>query len=191
MPSVHGTWVNREERSSRYSPTMTLQGRMYHFVSAMQFAPDRDPAFLSVYFYDTELQRQTNICAHNTNGINRKLVSDLARMLLQRNGYVHCFLTLREWASSTASAAQCKVVLHADRRPASEHMRRCNGPSCSEVAALIPRNEDGMVGSRDIVVSKRGILNRNWNENLEKENVIHRADGLMSYVLLFSTGQDG
>ena len=39
------------------------------------------------------------------------------------------------------------MVLHADRRPRHEHVRRYNDPEASEVAALIPGNEDdGEIG---------------------------------------------
>ncbi len=69
-------------------------------------------------------------------------------------------------------------------------MRRYNGPSCSAVAALIPGNEDGMIGKRDILVRKRGQANSNVNEVLDKESISHRLYEPLSYVILFPNGTD-
>ncbi len=59
------------------------------------------------------------------------------------------------WRETTRLLKGKKIVIHADMRPANEHLRRYNGPSFSEVAALIPGNEDGMIRKRAILVSKR------------------------------------
>ncbi len=73
-------------------------------------------------------------------------------MLNQHNTYVQSFMSLHELARDNAPTDRYKIVIHADKRPENEHVRRYNGPSCSEVAALIPGNDDGMIGKRDILV---------------------------------------
>ncbi|CDF39890.1 ATP dependant DNA helicase [Chondrus crispus] len=83
------------------------------------------------------------------------------------------------------------MVIHADRRPSYEHVRQYNGPEASEVAALIPGNENGEIGRRDIVVCRRGTVNSNGNEVLDPISVSHRAYDPLSYVLLFPNGRDG
>ncbi len=75
-------------------------------------------------------------------------------------------MSLHELARDDAPTDRYQIDIHADKRPANEHIRRYNGPSCSEVAALIPDNEDGMIGKRDILVRKRGQVNTNGNEVL-------------------------
>jgi len=84
-----------------------------------------------------------------------------------------------------------RMVIHADRRPSSEHARRYNGPSASEVAALIPGSEDGEVGRRDIVLRRRGQVNSNGNEVLDSVNIGHRSYDPLSYVLINPYGRDG
>ncbi len=73
-------------------------------------------------------------------------------MLNQHNTYVQSFMSLHEFARDNAPTDRYKIVIHADKRPENEHVRRYNGPSCSEVAARIPGNYDGMIGKRDILV---------------------------------------
>ena len=80
------------------------------------------------------------------------------------------------------------MVIHSDRRPSHEHVRRYNGPESSEVAAL---NEDGEIGRRDIVVRRRGTLNSNGNEVLDPISVSHLAYDPLSYVLLFPNRRNG
>ncbi len=100
-------------------------------------------------------------------------------------------LSLRELARGNAPTHRYKIVIHADKRPANEHVRRYNGPSCSEVAALIPGNEDGMIGKRDILVRKRGQADSNGNEVLDKVSISHRSYDLLTYVMLFPNSTDG
>ncbi len=73
-------------------------------------------------------------------------------MLNQHNTYVQSFISLHELARDNAHTERNKIVIRADKRLVNEHIRCYNGPSCSEVAALIPTNEDGMIGKRDILV---------------------------------------
>ncbi len=61
-------------------------------------------------------------------------------------------------------------------------------PSCSEVAALILGNEDGMIGKRDISVRKHGQANSSGNEVLDKVSISHRPYDTLSYVMLFPNG---
>ncbi len=70
-------------------------------------------------------------------------------------------------------------------------VRRYNGLSCSEIAALIPGNEDGQIGKRDILVRKRFQANSNGNEVLDKVSISHRSYDPLSYVILFPNGTDG
>ncbi len=98
--------------------------------------------------YSSELRSQ------NFAGLDRALLTSLASMLNQHNTYVQSFMSLHDLARDNAPTERYKIDIHAEKRPANEHVRRYNVPSCSEVAALIPGNEDGMIGKRDILVRK-------------------------------------
>ncbi len=76
-------------------------------------------------------------------------------MVNQHNTHVQSFMSLHELALDNAPTNRYKIVIHADKRPANEHVRRYNGPPGSEGAVLIPGNVDGMIGKRDILVRKQ------------------------------------
>ncbi len=191
MASVHANWVSRGEGQSGFNPTVTVQGRIYHFLGALQPAPGRRPAFLSVYIHDTNFEVQSELRSQNFAGVDRALLTRLASMLNQHNTYVQSIMSLHELARDNSPTARYKIVIHADKRPANEHVRRYSGPSSSEVAALIPGNEDGMIGKRDILVRKRGQANSIGNEVLDKVSISRRSYDPLSYVMLFLNGTDG
>ncbi len=112
-------------------------------------------------------------------------------MLNQHNTYVQSFMSLIELARDNAPTERYKIVIHADQRPANEHVRRYNGPSSSDVAALIPGNDNGVIGQRDILVRKRGQANSTGNEVLDKVSISHRSYDPLSCVMLFSNWHRG
>ncbi len=160
MASVHANWVIRGEGQSGFNPTVTLQGRIHHFLGALQPASGRRPAFLSVYIHDTDFDVQSELRSQNFRGVDRALLTE-SREHAQPSQHVcsELPLSLHELARENAPTGRYKIVIHADKRLANEHARRSNGPSCSEAAALMPGDEDGMIGKRDIFVRKRGQAN--------------------------------
>ncbi|CDF36554.1 unnamed protein product [Chondrus crispus] len=179
MASVVAKWVNRGPGPSNFNPTMTMQDEMYHYMGPMMPSEGRVPSYASVYIQDTDYATQTRTRLGNSTRLEEALTTQLTHMLHECNPYVQTFL----------SAYQ--MVIHADRRPSYEHVRRYNGPEASEVAALIPGNENGEIGRREMVVRRRGTLNSNGNEVLDPISVSHRAYDPLSDVLLFPNGRDG
>ncbi|CDF39898.1 ATP dependant DNA helicase PIF1 [Chondrus crispus] len=193
MASVVAKWVNRGPGPSNFNPTMTMQGETYHYMGPMMPSEERVPSYASIYIHDTAYATQTRTRLGNSTRLEEALMTQLTHMLHECNPYVQTFLCMREWAQSphNNTPVAYQMVNHADRRPSYEHVRRYNGPEASEVAALIPGNEDGEIGRRDIVVRRRGTLNSNGNEVLDPISVSHRAYDPLSYVLLFPNGRDG
>ncbi len=74
---------------------MTLQGRIQHFLGALQPAPGRRPAFLSVYIHDTDFDVQSELRSRNFAGADRAVLTSLASMLHQS------FMSLHELARET------------------------------------------------------------------------------------------
>ena len=192
MASVVAKWVNRGPVPSNFNPKMTMQGEMYHNMSLMMPSKGQAPSYASVYIHNTDYATPTRTRLGSSRRLEQALMTQLTHMLHQYNPYVQKFLCMRKWAQSshnnTPTAYQ--MVIHADRRPSHEHVRRYNGPEASEVAALIPGNEYGEIGRRDIVVRRRGTQNSNRNDVLDPISVSHRAYDPLSYVLLFPNGRD-
>ncbi len=144
-PLVHAKWVNRGEGQSNFDQNATLQGRIHHFLGALQPAPGRSQAFLSVYIHGTDFDVQSELRSQNFAGVDRAL--------------------------DNAPTDRYKVFIHADKRLTNEHIRLYHEPSCSEFAALIPGKEDRLIGKRDISVRERAQSNANGNEILDRVSI--------------------
>lgn len=79
----------------------------------------------------------------------------------------------------------CQLVIHADRRPISEHSRRYNGPTCSKTTVIDPSSENGNFDTQDIRLCRLRKLNANRIEVLSIISGIQRSNDPLYYVLLF------
>ena len=113
-------------------------------------------------------------------------------MLRQNNTYARTFQLLREWVREDdgVGLTRFQMVIHADRRPEGEHLRRYNAPESSEVAALIPGDQGDRATRRDIVLRRRAERNPNVNKVLDKTSITHRSYDPLSYPLLLPWGSD-
>ncbi|CDF41005.1 unnamed protein product, partial [Chondrus crispus] len=128
MASVVTEWVNRGPGPSNFNPTMTMQGGMYHYMGPMMPSEGRAPSYASVYIHDTEYATQTRTRLGTSRQLEEALMTQLTHMLHECNPYVQTFLCMREWAQSPHNncPATYQMVIHADRRPSHEHVRRYN-----------------------------------------------------------------
>ena len=81
----------------------------------------------------------------------------------------------------TGNEDNLKLVINADRRPASAHSGRYNAPSTNEVAVLMVNQE---CGSRDIVQRTR-------DNQLQRIAKTRRSYDALQYPSLFCRGEDG
>ncbi len=163
MASEHANWVSRGEGKSGFKLTVTLQGRNQHWCFAA--ASGRTPAFMSVYIHYTDFDLQSELRSRNFAGVDPALLTNPANMLNRQKVDVQSFMSLHELARENAPTNRYKIVFHADKRHANEHLLLYNGPSYSELT-LIPGNERRVIGKRDILLRRRGQANLNENEVL-------------------------
>lgn len=159
MASVTADWVERRLLTSRYNPTITFQGRDYHSIGA--FVPPRGLwlTHLSVYIHETDSPQQFRVRAQNCDhNLSQSVLNALAAMMQQHNSYVQTLMTLGDWAFAENRPGDYTMMIHADKRPAAEHVRRYNGPTMSEVAAITLETEKGEVAGRDIILRRRDVL---------------------------------
>lgn len=70
------------------------------------------------------------------------------------------------------------MVINADRRPNSEHLRRYYSPKSSGVSAIVLGSENGECGGQDILLHRRRELDADGNEVLYTISVSnHPYDG--------------
>jgi hypothetical protein len=74
-----------------------------------------------------------------------------------------------------------KVVIHADKTPVGEHVRRFYAPTADEVAIVIVGDE---FQPRDIVLHRR-------NDRLTNIPETHRCYDALQYPIMFWNGADG
>ncbi len=78
---------------SKYDPTVTVHGRMYHEMGALIPPTGMRPRFAAVYIHDTEQ------AAHNRKYfyvvLREELLHRLGNMLKETNKLVHTFVSLR------------------------------------------------------------------------------------------------
>ncbi|CDF40520.1 ATP dependant DNA helicase [Chondrus crispus] len=110
MASVVAKWVARGPGASNFNPTMTMQGRIYHYMGPLLPSTCRDPAFLSVYIHDTDYAEQSQIRAGRVRELDEGILTQLTAMLHHVNPYVQTFQSLREWASNDNSPTPYRML---------------------------------------------------------------------------------
>ena len=81
-----------------------------------------------------------------------------------------------------------KFVIHANEKAMPGHIRKCNVPEASEVAALIVGQQHGKI---DIALRRRSEYDANGFGKLNSINLSHRMYGPLAYPLLFPYVKDG
>ncbi|XP_039282843.1 uncharacterized protein LOC120351029 isoform X2 [Nilaparvata lugens] len=111
------------------------------------------------------------------NSLRRSIILQLQELLHERNSLVRLFKTAIDMMPSDTH----KIVIHADKTPAGEHVRRYNAPTIDEVAIVIVGDQ---FQPRDIVLHRR-------NNQLINVAETHRCYDALQYPLIFWDGADG
>ena len=191
MVSINTNFVNRGLGSSRYNPTVTIQGRLHHEIGALIPESTKSPRYCAVYIHDTDYEEQAKHIHQFNMKLKLDLLEELLQMLHEVNPYVKTFKCMHELFSSPAAVEKYNLVIHADKKPAKEHTRRYNAPPSSEVAALIVGTEDELIKNTDVILRHRAVLNENGFEKLNRIAISHRSYDPLAYPILFPDGKDG
>ncbi|GFS76021.1 ATP-dependent DNA helicase [Nephila pilipes] len=170
------TSFRAEVITKHFMSTFKVKGQIYHKVVSLLPLPNGQHNFLQMYFigYDKdELDARYGI----STGIKRCIVSELQELLHEKNHLVRLFKTAIDMMPSDTH----KIVIHADRTPAGEHVLRFNAPTVDEVAIIIVGDQFQPI---DIVLHRR-------NEQLKKVAETHRCYDALQYPILLWDGADG
>ena len=162
--------------------TYKVQGQVYHLLGSLLPLPEETPKFLQVYFINTSDDEAKHRCSLNS-GVRMNIIQQLQDMLHQSHPYVASIsLSISfKYALEQMQTPNHKVVINADKRPAGEHIRRCNAPSASEVAIVMVGQQHG----------KRDIILKHRDNHLTRIMETHRAYDSLQYPLLLPRGEDG
>lgn len=186
MGSVCAQFVSRGPGPSKFFPTITVHGRMHHEIGALIPPAGKKPRFAAVYIHDTEHAAANR--KHFYSDLREDLLSRLAQMLQSCNNLVKTFVSLRDLIESGSIPEEAQLVIHAHERNLPGHARKYNLPESSEVAALIVGEQYGKL---DILLRKRGQLNRNGHEELDTIRIGNRMYDPLCYPLLLPYGKHG
>ena len=171
----------KEIKEGNFMPTFKILGQVYHRIGSLLPVENEKSKFLQIYFIsDYEDQVNTRLSHTGITNLNRNLITNLQNMLQAHNSYVRDFKAALQ-SLPTGNEDNFKLVINADRRPASAHSGRYNAPSTNEVAVLMVNQE---CGSRDIVLRTR-------DNQLQRIAETHRSYDALQYPLLFCRGEDG
>ncbi len=159
-----------------FSPTFTIQGKVFHTIGCLKPEEGESPKFAQLYFYDTENDVKNRL-QHNPH-LDPGDLEKFQQCLKEVNTYVKSL----EYASDLSSQhPDMKIVICADKKPKGEHKRKYNVPLASEVAVIMPGEH---AEDLDVVIKSKG-------GGLQRISTLHRSYDPLHYVLLFPCGDDG
>ncbi|KAF0294844.1 Reticulocyte-binding protein 2 a [Amphibalanus amphitrite] len=142
-----------------YTPTVVIQGRLYHRLGPLRARDGEVPKFAQMYVHDPQCEDPEAEAAlrlghvrlsANTPAATQRVLLDLLQLLREHNPLVRDFIMASEVPDDQVE--HLRLVLSADARPAGEHKRRYNRPDgFQEVSVLI--GEEPV--QRDIILRRR------------------------------------
>lgn len=78
---------------------------------------------------------------NRTSGLPHQLIA----LLHESNQYLHSFLAFEGWATPVNGPNAHQMIIYSDKRPSGEHVRQCHGSQTSEIAAIFPKADGGIV----------------------------------------------
>ncbi|XP_043242049.1 uncharacterized protein LOC122391808 [Amphibalanus amphitrite] len=179
-----------------FSPSVVIQGRLYHRIGPLRARDGEEPAFAQIYVNDPECddpaaeaaQRLGHVpLPRSTREPERArllaLLEELQVLLRQVNPYVQDFIHAAELPEEEVQHQ--RLVVSADARPADQHPRRYNrAEGFREVSILM----DEEPVHQDIVLRRRAGAE---GPVLQTINETHRAFEALHFILLLPWGTDG
>ena len=183
---------------SSWSPTVSVQGKMYHNIGALNPAPGVEKRWAQLYVYDPAVDETTRRGASLRLGSHvsqrerantEALLTALQHALHNDNSYVHDFVSAGELFDEEP-ATEVELVLSRDARPAGTHARqydpgttggRSRPRTFAETTVLMIEGE----------LEKGCVQLRRRDAPLHRINFNHRSFGPLHFVLLFPCGDDG
>uniref|UniRef100_A0A1I8H7N0 ATP-dependent DNA helicase n=1 Tax=Macrostomum lignano TaxID=282301 RepID=A0A1I8H7N0_9PLAT len=163
-----------------WCPSFIISGQMHHRTAPLFAEASAEAQGWQVYFNDRELESRQSL----SQKVKPELLELLQTLLHECNGYVRSLKAAAERISQDPELGDARIVIHPDRRPSGEHIRRYNLPTANEVGILIVEDNEDAPASRDVVIQLRGGGSQRISET-------HRSYDPLEYVLLFPNGEDG
>ncbi len=159
-----------------FNPTFKIQGKVFHRIGSLKPSEGEVPKFAQLYFYDSDNEVKNRL--HHNPHLKEDILLRLQDCLKRVNPYIE---SLQYATNFCEENPELKVVIHPDRKPRQEHPRKYNLPTGSEIAIIMPGEQEGPL---DVIL-------QNKDGKLQSINSLHRSYDPLHYVLLFPGGDDG
>jgi hypothetical protein len=146
---------------------------MYHLMGSLLPIDNNPPKFIQMYYYDTDHELDNRLKEMPTR--NRVTIESLQNMIRSVNPWINYFRSVIERVG-VSQVGNLRLKIKAEGRDP----RTYNLPTASDIAAIIPGDNDGR--HRDIIVVGR-------HSGLQRINENHRTYDSFNYVLLFPSGE--
>ncbi|KAK9682575.1 hypothetical protein RND81_10G083000 [Saponaria officinalis] len=160
-----------------------LGGQNHHNIGSFLPPDGKQPRFLQLYFYDTEMkttQRINSLSSTGKDELDPEIEEGLSKMLYEYNGLAKVCKMARE-RLDPSSLQPVQIRLIGNRR---KDGRQYNLPNTDELAALIVGGGQTIDSTRDIIIHER-------SRGLRKISELHPSFMAMQYPLMFPYGEDG
>ncbi len=159
-----------------FNPTFKIQGKVFHRIGSLKPNEGEIPKFAQLYFHDSDNEVANRL--HHNPHLNEDILSKLQECLKRVNPYIESLQYATHFCEENP---EVRVVIHANKKPRGEHSRKYNLPTTSEIAVIMPGEQEGPL---DVVLQHK-------DGKLKSINSLHRSYDPLHYVLLFPGGDDG
>ena len=142
--------TGKEHRFTNKGPyCYRINGQVYHVISQMQPEPGKEPGFSQIYIYDQE--NELNNCLKCFTHLDRNVLQDLQDMMEKVNPYAQKYSHVGNIIKKRPTQ-DVQLILKATGKNVDP--RRYNLPTGTDMAEIIPTDENCTVSGRDVVIHK-------------------------------------
>ena len=169
-----------------YNPQVIIQGKAYYYIAPLEVEAGNSPKYAGLYVHDPSLEgaARTNCLylpqntAPSERAILETILLELQNELRENNPYIRDFLQICQIPDEEIK--ESAFVITEKQKPKNAGARTYTSHHLKEVSVMMQEQ----IGSRDIVVRKRG-------GGIQEFRDTNRACDPLHFVLLHSKGHDG
>ena len=155
-----------------------ISGQVYLAISQMQPGAGKYPLFSRIYIFDKQNELENRM--KSLPSLGKAIIKDLQEMIKEVNPYALMYQQAADMLQDKPTE-DVRLVLKTTRRNIDP--RRYNLPTGSDVAVIIPMQDDDNISSRDVVAYKNAGCHPD-GKHLMRIAVTHRMYDLLMHVLL-------
>lgn len=119
ITSAKAKWDGHAPGLSKYRPTITVHGQLFHLIVTARSLSELPPKFMSIYFYEPDNTEQATLELGYDSNLNIFIAKELEKMSHEGNQYVNTFSMLPESVGNDTYPISYHMVIHVDKISAS------------------------------------------------------------------------